>query len=186
MPHIDVIEYENSQGELKEIYDGLIKSRGKIAEVHKIQSLNPKSITDHMELYMTIMFGKSPLKRVQREMIGVVVSKANDCEYCQTHHVEAVNNFWKDDDRSMRLKDDFRKADLNPIDQSLCDYAWKLTKMPGLANEEVLVEPLKELGIDDRTILDATLVIAYFNFVNRIVLSLGVALEIDPGGYKYE
>lgn len=186
MPHIEVIQPENSQGELKEIYDGLIKSRGKIAEVHKIQSLNPKSITNHMDLYMTIMFGKSPLKRVQREMIGVVVSKANECEYCQTHHVEAVNNFWKDDDRASRLKEDYKVADLESDDLALCEYAWNLTKKPGLANEKVLIDPLKALEIDDRTILDATLVIAYFNFVNRIVLSLGVALENEPGGYKYE
>ncbi len=41
-------------------------------------------------------------------------------------------------------------------------------------------------GFDDRSVLDATLVIGYFNFVNRIVLSLGVTLEEDKGeGYKY-
>jgi|TARA_B110000196_G_scaffold127455_1_gene110556 hypothetical protein len=40
---------------------------------------------------------------------------------------------------------------------------------------------------DDRAILDAALVVGYFNFVNRIVLSLGVYLEQDEGqGYKYE
>ncbi len=186
MSHIEVIQPGNATGELKEIYEGLVISRGKIAEVHKIQSLNPKSITDHMNLYMTIMFGKSPLKRVQREMIGVVVSSANDCKYCQIHHIEAVNNFWKDDNRANRLKDDYRRAELNDIDNVLCDYAWKLTKNPGLANERIMVEPLKGLGIEDRAILDATLIIAYFNFVNRIVLSLGVDLENEPGGYKYE
>lgn len=34
--------------------------------------------------------------------------------------------------------------------------------------------------------MDAHLVIAYFNFVNRLVLGLGVELEQDQGqGYKY-
>lgn len=48
-------------------------------------------------------------------------------------------------------------------------------------------EELKEAGLDDRAILDAALVVGYFNFVNRIVLSLGVYLEQDEGqGYKYE
>ncbi|MEQ9423735.1 MAG: peroxidase-related enzyme [Cyclobacteriaceae bacterium] len=186
MPHIDVIQPENAAGELKEIYDGLIKSRGKIAEVHKIQSLNPKTITDHMNLYMTIMFGKSPLKRVQREMIGVVVSNANDCEYCQVHHIEAVNNFWKDDERAAKLRLDYKTADLSATDTALCDFAWELTKNPGITNQSDLTKPLKAAGLDDRSILDATLVIGYFNFVNRIVLGLGVALEEIPGGYKYE
>ncbi len=45
---------------------------------------------------------------------------------------------------------------------------------------------LKETGLDDRAILDATLVVAYFNFVNRMVLSLGVQLEEQNGeGFRY-
>ena len=43
MPHIETISEEVAQGKLKEIYAGLIESRGKIAKVHKIQSLNPQS-----------------------------------------------------------------------------------------------------------------------------------------------
>jgi alkylhydroperoxidase family enzyme len=45
---------------------------------------------------------------------------------------------------------------------------------------------MKTVGLSDSGILDAVLVIAYFNFVNRIVLSLG--LEFTPeeaAGYKY-
>jgi len=74
MAYINVIEPEDADGELKQIYNNLIEKRGKLAEVHKIQSLNPESIVRHMDFYMTIMFGKSPLKRYQREMMAVVVS----------------------------------------------------------------------------------------------------------------
>lgn len=81
MSRIKIIEPEDATGELKEIYNGLKKSRGKIAEVHKMQSLNPRSIADHMNLYMTAMFAKSPLKCYQREMIAVVVSAANKCQF---------------------------------------------------------------------------------------------------------
>lgn len=31
--------------------------------------------------YGAIMFGRSPLSRVQREMLATVTSKANDCFY---------------------------------------------------------------------------------------------------------
>ena len=61
MPNIPVIQPEEATGELKSIYDNLLQSRGQIAEVHKIQSLRPKSIVRHMELYMEIMFSKSDL-----------------------------------------------------------------------------------------------------------------------------
>ena len=186
MPHIRVIQPEEAEGELAAIYADLVSRRGKIAEVHKIQSLHPDSIVKHMELYMTIMFGASPLKRVQREMMAVVVSKANDCEYCQVHHAEAVLHYWKDPQQVEILKQNFRAASLSPADLALCEYAHVLTLDPARANDVSLVGGLSQLGFSDRAILDATLVISYFNFVNRIVMALGVGLEEDPGGYKYE
>ena len=68
----------------------------------------------------------------------------------------------------------------------LCDYAKELTLHPQKFDDSSWADRLKSLGLDDRAILDATLVIGYFNFVNRIVQSLGVGLEDDPGGYNYE
>jgi uncharacterized peroxidase-related enzyme len=185
MAFIEVIQHEESEGELRKIYDDIIDSRGKLAEVHKIQSLNPQSIMDHMNLYMTIMYGKSPLKRKVREMMAVVVSKANDCEYCQVHHADAVNHYWKDLNRINQLRTDYTKLDLSPIDMALCDLAWYLTRNPGKHTEDKFIKPLRVLGLDDRAILDATLVIAYFNFVNRLVLGLGVHLEEHTSGYNY-
>jgi alkylhydroperoxidase family enzyme len=44
-------------------------------------SLNPSVMEASMGLYRTLMFGRSPLSRVQREMLAVVTSKANDCFY---------------------------------------------------------------------------------------------------------
>jgi uncharacterized peroxidase-related enzyme len=185
MPFIKVIEHTEAEGELKLIYDDLVSKRGKLAEVHKIQSLNPESIVKHMDLYMTIMFGKSPLSRAQREMIAVVVSVANSCGYCQIHHSQALNNYWKDDDKINLLRRDYAKVDLTPVDMLWCELAWQLTRIPNVPTTS-LIQNLKSRGIGDRSVLDATLVIAYFNFVNRIVLGLGVELEEgDESGYKY-
>lgn len=188
MAHIKVIEHEEAEGELKEIYDNLIKSRGKLASVHKIQSLNPSTIVAHMDLYMKIMFGKSPLRRYQREMIAVVVSVYNNCLYCTTHHAEAVRHFWKDEAKVNQLIKDYTQVDLSEEDRLWCDLAKQLTQNPSQADEAVYLQPLRALDVEDRAILDATLVIAYFNFVNRIVLGLGVDLEQNngAGGYKYD
>lgn len=186
MPRIDVIQPEDADGRLKEIYDEIQRSRGKIAEVHKIQSLNPETITNHMDLYLNVMFGKSPLKRYQREMMAVVVSKANECSYCQRHHMEALEHFWKSADRTEQLRADYRDIELSGEDRALCDYAWALSVDPGAAERRDPTMVLRAQGLSDRAILDATLVVSYFNFVNRMVLGLGVELEEDPGGYEYE
>lgn len=186
MPHIEIIDYKNAEGRLKEIYDDILQKRGKLADVHKIQSLNPETIVAHMDLYMSIMFSQSPLSRAQREMIAVMVSVANNCEYCQQHHGAALNNYWKDEARVNTLIKDFNQANLSEKDWMLCAYAQELTLEPQKFEKGNFVEPMKRKGITDREILDATLVVAYFNFVNRLVLGLGVKLEEDKGtGYKY-
>lgn len=154
--------------------------------VHKIQSLNPESITAHMDLYMTTMFGKSPLKRPQREMMAVVVSASNNCDYCQLHHAEALNHYWKNADRVKQLRKEYSSIDLSDVDLHLCKLAEKLTKTPDTIDEQEDIQPLKKLGLSDRAILDATLIISYFNFVNRMVLGLGVETDAEEvKGYKY-
>ncbi len=187
MAYINVIEPENAEGTLSEVYDEIISKRGKIANVIKAQSLNPTSMQQHLDLYMTLMFGSSKLKRYQREMIAVVVSSANNCDYCLTHHSAALNLFWKDDGKIVQLQDDFNKVNLSQEDHLICQLAVDLTKNPGNDGRDEQINMLKEAGFDDGTILDITLIISYFNFVNRMVLGLGVSLDMDKGkGYKYD
>lgn len=186
MSRIKVIQEHEADDRLKEIYDQLMQSRGKLAEVHKIQSLRPESIVKHMDLYMEIMFSKSALSRARREMIAVVVSAANQCEYCQTHHGSALNHYWKNEQKVQDLRKDFYNINLAKEDIALCEYAKQVTLSPGEAELIDVTQILKKERFSDVEILDATLVVSYFNFVNRMVLSLGVGLEADQGkGYKY-
>ena len=186
MPYIETIPYEAAESPLRDIYDELIKSRGKLAAVHQIQSLNPPTIMAHMDLYLKIMFGKSPLKRYQREMIAVVVSKMNRCEYCIRHHAEALNFYWKDNERIEALIKNHQTAELESADHALCQFAENLTLYPGSGDREKWIQVLRGEELSDRAILDGTLVIGYFNFVNRIVQGLGVEIENEGvGGYNY-
>ena len=46
---------------------------------------------------------------------------------------------------------------------------------------------LRAVGLSDQDVLDLTLITAYFNFVNRIALGLGVYFDADElTGYKDE
>ncbi|MBS3776081.1 MAG: peroxidase-related enzyme [Bacteroidales bacterium] len=186
MSRIQVIQPEEATGRLKEIYDDIMEKRGKIAEIHKIQSLRPESIIKHIDLYLEIMFSKSELSRADREMMAVIVSVFNECEYCRLHHAEALNHYWKDEERINRLISNLEDAGLSEHQKTLCRFAKELTINPGSFTDDSRIEFLKNKGFSDNAILDATLVVAYFNFVNRIVLSLGVeADEEEVKGYKF-
>lgn len=75
---IEVIESDQAEGKMKELYD---RFNGQMANILKIHSLNPKSLEAHLDYYRVIMFGKSPLPRRLREMIATVVSSTNECFY---------------------------------------------------------------------------------------------------------
>ena len=82
MAWIEMIDQEEAKGKLKKIYDRLTGSNNpRVANILKIHSLHPEVLEAHLNLYRSIMFGKSGLSRAQREMIAVVVSNINACDY---------------------------------------------------------------------------------------------------------
>jgi uncharacterized peroxidase-related enzyme len=67
-------------------------------------------------------------------------------------------------------------ARLLPPERALCAFAEKLTLSPdGMAREDV--EDLRRHGFADRAIHDATQVVAFFNYINRVAGGLGVEPE---------
>ena len=81
MAWIKVINEDEAHGELKQLYDQMIEPWGGVDNIMKIHSLNPPSLKGHFDLYRILMYGRSELSRVQREMIAVVVSAVNRCRY---------------------------------------------------------------------------------------------------------
>ena len=74
------------------------------------------------------------------------------------------------------LIDDPTTVELPPRMRALVDYAIKLTRHPAKMTESDL-QPLRDVELDDRAILDANMVCGYFAFVNRLADGLGVPLE---------
>ncbi len=71
---------------------------------------------------------------------------------------------------------DWRQAPLSAADHALCAYAEKLTRTP-YDMSEADIQALRHCGFDDRAIHDATQVISYFNYINRVADALHVELE---------
>jgi AhpD family alkylhydroperoxidase len=159
---IETIPPEDASGELEALYDRIGGARGGVASIHRAQSLNPKALATHFELYKAIMFQLSPLSRADRETLAVVVSRANACEYCVAHHTAALAQL----------------GGCSSLPVEVLEWAARLTRTPeqiGSAD----VQMLRNAGLSDRAILDAVLTVAYFAYANRLVMGLGLALE--PG-----
>jgi uncharacterized peroxidase-related enzyme len=184
MSWIKEIEVKEADGKLAEMYAALIKQRGKVSNILKVHSLNPDAMGEHLNLYMTLMFGKSGLSRAEREAIAIVVSANNDCQYCVNHHAEALKRYIDDEETLGMLMNADGLETLEPRLSNIVRHAEKLTTAPGAMTESDLGE-LRAVDLTDKDILDLTLIVAYFNFVNRIASGLGVTYSADEiSGYR--
>jgi uncharacterized peroxidase-related enzyme len=186
MSWIDEVDVDDADEKLGAVYAELIEKRGKVSNILKVHSLNPEAMACHLDLYMTLMFGDSGLSRAEREAVAVVVSANNDCAYCVNHHAEALRGYIKDEEVLEMLMSADGLETLEPRLSNIVRHAEKLTSAPSAMTESDLGE-LRAVGLSDRDILDLSLIVAYFNFVNRIALGLGVAYSAaEMTGYRNE
>ena len=98
-----------------------------------------------------------------------------------THHGGSLRRLVRDDAWVSQLKEDYTAAELSVADRSMLDYVVKLTETPSVVAEDD-VDELREVGFQDRAILDIAQITAYFAFVNRLAEGLGVTLETHLDG----
>ena len=81
MAWIEMIPPEKAEGKLKVEFDKAVRRAGKVFNILRIQSLNAETLHASMQMYLASMYGPSGLTRTERELLGTIVSWANDCFY---------------------------------------------------------------------------------------------------------
>ena len=77
------------------------------------------------------------------------------------------------------LSEDPDGAELSSRERAIVNYSLKLTRTPASMTQDDM-QPLRDAGLDDRTILDLAMIVAYYAYVNRLASGLGV--ELEDGG----
>jgi len=81
MAWIDLTPVSEATGFLQQQFQSAMDRAGRIWNIIRIMSPNPRTLDASIRLYSAIMKAPSPLSRVQREMIAVVVSVELGCRY---------------------------------------------------------------------------------------------------------
>jgi alkylhydroperoxidase family enzyme len=71
------------------------------------------------------------------------------------------------------LRRDYTQAALSAADRAMLDYVAKLTRHAWQVTPED-VGRLRQVGFDDRAILQINLIASWFNYINRVADGLGV------------
>jgi len=178
MSWISTTAPESAKGTLKGVYERILNEGIRLSNVLKVHSLFPEAMLSNLELYEILMYGSDELSRADCESLAVVVSAANNCPYCVSHHGSALSCYESDNTALKKLLADFEFLDTTDRESLILKYALKLTLAPSQVTEQDIVT-LREIGFTDRGILEINLIASYFNMLNRITLGLGVESSAD-------
>ncbi len=82
MSWIETIPEEEWEGRLAELYASVVDPvHGRVDNVIQVHSLDPAGLAAHQSVYAAAMAGTRSLRKVEREMIALVVSSVNGCHY---------------------------------------------------------------------------------------------------------
>jgi len=178
MSWIKTIGYEEADLRLKKIYDRVKGPDNNIDNVLSIHSLRPHSLTGHMTLYKCVLHNSNnTLPKWYLEAIGVYVSKLNNCDYCVAHHSVGLKRLLKDEEKYTNFitsldSGNFKEC-LNKQYATGMEYAYLLTMNLSKIQKET-IDGLIKAGFTEGEVLEINQVASYFNYVNRMVVGLGV------------
>ncbi len=113
------------------------------------------------------------LGRAERELAATVVSRYNGCEYCASVHQARTKEEGGDATIVDTLLEEGVAADLgSPLWNALRDAALALTSTPFEFGAHH-VDALRGAGVSELGIIDAINSSAFFNWANRLMLTLG-------------
>ena len=81
MAYLRVISEDEADGLLKDEYDAAVERAGKVFNILRAMSLNPRVLRASIALYREIMFGESGVSRRERELLATVASAEQSCHY---------------------------------------------------------------------------------------------------------
>lgn len=81
MPWIRTYPLDEATGRLAELYRAAVARAGRVFGILRLQSIAPPILDASLGLYQRVMYAQQGLARYQRELIAVVVSRANRCHY---------------------------------------------------------------------------------------------------------
>ena len=119
------------------------------------------------------------LPRAERELAAAATSRFNGCIYCASVHSRFAATYSKREDDVQRLLDEGVTSDLGERWNAIVAASVALTATP-IAFGPEHVDRLRRAGLDDLAISDVIHAAAFFNWANRLMLSLGEPTPAAP------
>lgn len=162
-------------------YEGLVDRGRAKSPYFRLLARDPEVLGARTRTDKDIFYNtESGLPRAEREIAAAAVSRVNGCIFCASVHSRFAAHHSKQPETVQRLLDEGVEAEgLPPRWRAVAEAAAALTRTPAAFGVEE-VERLRAEGLGDDEVADVVFAAAFFNWANRLMLSLGE--PTPPGG----
>ncbi len=178
MPRLNVVEPSQAQGEVKQIFDDLQKTKGVVLNIFKGMGNSAAALKAYLE--MTKILSEGELTPEDREVVYLGVSQLNGCVYCVSAHTGIAKRVGMSDDQILAI----RKFDpLSEKHKALLTFVQRVMDTKGVV-DDADVAAVRSVGYTDGQIAEVIAYIGlatysnYFNHVFNTPLDLPQAPEV--------
>ena len=183
---LDVVEYEQATPDLKDVYDGVRSSDGRLHNLYQGFSLRPHTIKPADDLYLAALHhADNTLPKWFSELIGVYVAILSGCDYAEAHHGNNYLYLLGDEQEGQQVLADLKTGTLENCGTEkeviALGYVRKLTLEPQSVVEKDVCA-LIEAGWDHGEILEIVQIVAMFSYFIRVINGVGISLGNEKLG----
>lgn len=162
-----VPEINDMPADIRERILAVQEKSGFVPNVFLTLAHRPDEFRAFFAYHDALMDKPGPITKAEREMIVVVTSNANQCQYCVVAHGAILRIRAKNPLIADQVAINYRKADITPRQTAMLDFAMKVS---GRAYEvdDTDMETLKAHGFTEEDVWDIAAISAFFGMSNRL------------------
>ena len=173
-------ELRNLPQDIRERIAAVMEKSGFVPNVFLALARRPDEFRAFFAYHDALMEKPGGLSKAEREMIVVATSGVNKCQYCVVANGAILRVRAKNPLIADQVAVNYRKADLEPRQKAMLDFAVKVAERSH-AIEDKDYEELKSHGFSDDDAWDVAAIAAMFAMSNR----LANAFSIRPNDEFY-
>jgi len=143
---------------------------GFIPNVFLVFAHRPAEFRAFFAYYDALMSAERPggLSLSEKEMIVVVTSAANQCQYCVIAHSAILRVYSKNEFVCEQLSSNYRKADISPRQKAILDFALKVSQASSTVSDEDISTVKAKANLTDEDVWDIGAIASFFALSNRM------------------
>jgi uncharacterized peroxidase-related enzyme len=152
------------------LFDSLTKTIGSVPNLYAVYAHSENALGT----YLTFSGAKTSLKAKEKEVVNLIVSQVNGCEYCIAAHTAISKMQGFSDDQILEIRRG--SAGFDPKLDALVKVAKSITENKGHADQQ-LVDNFFAAGYNEGSLIDVVLVVGDKTITNYIYALTGIPLD---------